>query len=82
MSLLFNLYDDELVKIEESKFDQLYVDYGEEKKFIIFDRMYVDKGEETKLIFASFDKKVIQIRYTGNADIERIISLMEEKYAL
>lgn len=44
--------------------------------------MYVDKGEETKLIFASFDKKVIQIRYTGNADIERIISLMEEKYDL
>lgn len=75
-------YDDELVKIEDSKFDQLYVDYGEEKKFIIFDRMYVDKGEETKLIFASFDKKVIQIRYTGNADIERIISLMEEKYDL
>ncbi|MFA7550663.1 MAG: hypothetical protein WCZ68_07980 [Sedimentibacter sp.] len=57
-------YDDELVKIEDSKFDQLYLDYG----------------EETKLIFASFDKKVIQIRYTGNADIERIISLMEEKY--
>ena len=75
-------YDDELVKIEDRNFDRLYVDYGEEKKFIIFDRMYVDKGEETKLIFASFDKKVIQIRYTGNADIERIITLMEEKYEL
>lgn len=58
-------YENKLTEIEDSKFERLYVAYG-----------------ETKLIFLSFDNKVIYIKYNGNEDIERIISLLEDKYNL
>lgn len=56
-------YEGKLMEIDNSKFDQMYVAYG-----------------ESKLIFLCFDNKVIYIKYYGNEDIEKIISLLEEKY--
>lgn len=58
-------YEGKLMEIENSKFDQLYVAYG-----------------ESNLIFLSFDNKVIYIKYSGNEDVEKIVSLLEEKYEL
>lgn len=46
-----------------------------------FDQLYVANGE-TKLIFLSIDNKVIYIKYSGNTDLDKIISLLEEKYDL
>lgn len=59
-------YEGKLMEIENSKFDQLYVAQGENK--LIF--------------FLSFDNKVIYIKYNGNEDVEKIISLLEQKYEL
>lgn len=58
--------DIEPVKIESNKFDLLY----------IFDY------EGIKSVYASFDNKVIYVKYHGNEDFDKIISLIEKKYGL
>ena len=58
-------YEGKLIEIENNKFDQLYVVFG-----------------ESKLFFLSFDNKVIYIKYYGSEDVEKIISLLEQKYEL
>ena len=58
--------DIEPVKIESNKFDLLY----------IFDY------ENIKSIYASFDNKVIYVKYYGNEDLDKIISLIEKRYGL
>jgi hypothetical protein len=46
-----------------------------------FDNLYVVDNEE-KSVYASFDDKVIYIKYHGNEDIEKNISLIEKKFGL
>jgi hypothetical protein len=55
--------DFELVKMEDSKLDLLYV----------------ASGENNSLIFAAYNNKVIYMEYSGNENIDRIISLLELK---
>lgn len=63
-----------------------YHDYHYEGKLMEienskFDQLYVANGE-TKLFFLNFDNRVIYIKYSGNTDVEKIISLLEEKFDL
>lgn len=44
-----------------------------------FDLMYVTEDETKKQIFASFENKVIYIRYFGKRDIEHIVSIVSER---
>ena len=59
-------YEEKLIEIENERFD----------------RLYAASGEGNKLIFASIDNKVIYIKYSGKADLDYIISLIEKKYNL
>lgn len=43
------------------------------------DHLYVASGENNTLIFAVYNNKVIYIKYAGNENIDRIISLLELK---
>lgn len=55
--------DFELIKMEDSKLDHLYV----------------ASGENNTLIFAVYNNKVIYMEYAGNENIDKIISLLESK---
>lgn len=52
-------------RINNTKFNQLYV-------------VEKNNSDPTKFIFASWDKNVIYIRYHGNIEVDKIISLLEE----
>jgi hypothetical protein len=47
-----------------------------------FDRLYAASGEGKNIVFASFDNKVIHIKYSGKAELDYIISLIEKKHNL
>ena len=47
-----------------------------------FDRLYAASGEGKNIIFASFDNKVIYIKYSGKAELNYLISLIEKKHNL
>lgn len=56
-------YDTPLVKMEDSKLDYLYV----------------ATKEDTTSIYAAYQNKVIYIKYSGEENINKIISMLEEK---
>ena len=47
-----------------------------------FDLLYVGSKDGSDLIFASFSKKVVYINYYGKTHVEKIISLIADKYKL
>ena len=45
-----------------------------------FDQLYVANDRNNCSIFASYENKVIYIKYSGNTDVDKIISILEEKF--
>lgn len=84
MSLAFKGLSDGLIN---DLINRHYREYHYEEKLteIInksFDRLYAASGEGKNIIFASFDNKVIYIKYSGKAELNYLISLIEKKHNL